>query len=174
MNYPNWAEIPQNPNPNSEFQMLHPPNHSLAYSQIVPDPYQQSNVASHTAFYLPPQPRPPGVDPPYVPPPSVAVTYAPPPPPEGMSYGPPQPQAVNYVQQPSFEAQQGADAVAAAAAAAAYYPDPNVSWVAAIPQFAATPYAAVRTLYFSLSAYFGISDPCCGNWLIQIIQLFFL
>ncbi|XP_057769658.1 SH3 domain-containing protein C23A1.17 [Salvia miltiorrhiza] len=126
MNYTNWAEIQQNPNPNSDFSvLLHAPNHSL--QNLPPDPYQQLHVPSHTAFFLPPQPRPPGVDLPYVPPP-VPVTYAPP------------PQPVTYVHQPSFEAQQGADA--AAAASAYYHPDPNVSWVAAIPQFGATPYAA--------------------------------
>lgn len=51
---------------------------------------------------------------------------------------------MNYVHQPIvFEAQQGVDAAAAAvAAAAAYYPDPNVSWVAPTPQFGTTPYDA--------------------------------
>ncbi|KAG6396101.1 hypothetical protein SASPL_142240 [Salvia splendens] len=137
MNYPNWAEIQQsqNPNPNPEFSVLHVPNHSLPYSQnlapnpyqqsnLVPDPYQQSNVASHTGYFLPPQPhtqpQPPGVDPPCVPPPPAPVNYAP---------------------QPSYEAQQGADA-AAAAAGAVYYPEPNARWIAAIRQYGATPYAA--------------------------------
>ncbi|KAL1538764.1 pollen-specific leucine-rich repeat extensin-like protein 2 [Salvia divinorum] len=152
MNYTNWAEIQQNqnPNPNPDFSVLHASNHSLPYSQnlvpnpyqqfnLVPDPYQQSNVASHTGYFLP-QPQPPGVDPHYVPPPPLpaAVTYAPPAavtyaPPAVVTYAPP----VNYVQQPSYEAQQGADA-----AAAVYYPDPTVSWVAAIQQYGATPYAA--------------------------------
>lgn len=122
MDYSNWPQIQQNPNPSSDFSLLHIPNQSVGYTpNLIPDPYQPSHINYHSALYLPPQPRPPGVDPPYVP--------------------PPPPVAVNYVQQPiCYEAQQGADA--AAAAAAAYYPDPNVSWLAAIPQYGVTPYTA--------------------------------
>ncbi|KAH6830360.1 hypothetical protein C2S53_007526 [Perilla frutescens var. hirtella] len=124
MDYSNWPQIQQNPNPNSDFSLQHAPNQSIGYTpNQIPDPYQQpSSIDSHSALFLPPQPRPPGVDPPYVAPPV----------------------AVNYVQQPiCYEAQQGADAAAAAAASsAAYYPDPNVNWLAAIPQYDPTLYTA--------------------------------
>lgn len=134
-----------NPNPNPQYSVLHPPNQSVCYSQnFVSDPYQLSNVDSHSALFLPPQPRPPGVDPPYAPP-------------------PPPPPAVNYLHQPIvFEAQQGVDA--AAAAAAAYYPDPNVSWVAPTPQFGTTPYAAVRAPSHPLCVCVEEFLNLAGNW----------
>lgn len=122
MDYTKWAEMQQNPNPNTDFSLLHTTNHSAGYSHnLISDPYQPFSIDSHNALFLP-QPRPPGVDPPYVPPP-VSVNYT--------------------HQQLGFEPQQGADA-----AAAAYYPDPNVSWAGAISQFGATPYAAVRVFSF--------------------------
>ncbi|KAI3452236.1 hypothetical protein Pfo_008901 [Paulownia fortunei] len=117
MDYTRWAEMHQNPNPNSEFSLLHTTNYYASYSHnLNSDPYQPPSIDPHNALYLH-QPRPPGVDPPYVPPP-VTVKYG--------------------LQPISFEPQQGA---AAAAAAASYYPDPNVSWPAAITQFGATTYA---------------------------------
>lgn len=130
------------PNSNSGVPLLHTTNYSAVYSHnLNSDPYGPPGIDS--ALFLPqpqpqPQPWPPGVDPPYVPP-HVAV---------------------NYAQQPptSFEPQQ-------VAAAAYYYPDPNVSWAAAITQIGATHYAAViiypfcAILYFFFATFFlGISS----------------
>lgn len=128
MEYNQWVQMQQNPNPNSDLSTGHAANHS---HNPVSDHYQPPAFDPNNALS---QPQPPGVDPPYVPTQYVQQ-------PETVNYTQP-PGTVNYALPPATV--NYAQNVDAATGAAYYYPDPNLDWAAAY-------YGAVRfSLYHSL------------------------